>query len=47
MKEKKELEKDILLIEQNLTDDKLEILTKQQEEILAIRNNRQKGQCII
>lgn len=42
----KELEKDILLIEQNLTDDKLDILTKKQEEILEIRKNRLKGQCI-
>ena len=42
----KELAKGILLIEQNLTDDKLDILIKKQEEILEIRKNRLKGQCI-
>ena len=47
MKEKKNQKKDILNIEQNFTDDKLDILTKKQEEILDLREKRLKGQLCI
>ena len=40
MKEKKNQKKDILLIEPNLTDNRLDLLTKKQEEILEIRKKQ-------
>lgn len=42
----KELEKEIACLEQKLRENSLDLLSNKQDELLNIRKNRLKGQCI-
>lgn len=42
----KELENEITCLEQNFTENSLDLLSNKQDELLNIRKNRLKGQCI-